>query len=95
MYLSKEDKGQNEISQLNVYLMFLGHSCYDGLNSKSTKVKTNFKVRLVSEVCQATFELRGSLRLRPPRDEGISLPSFPCSLDLALRETHWDDDDVF
>ena len=27
------------------------------------------------------------------RDEGIGMPSFPPSPDLALGGTHWDDDD--
>ena len=33
------------------------------------------------------------LQLRPSRDEGIGLLSFPSSPDLALGKTNWDDDD--
>ena len=38
-------------------------------------------------------DLRGSLRLRSPHDEGIGMPFIPPSSNLALGGTNWDDDD--
>lgn len=39
------------------------------------------------------YNLRGSLRFRSLHNEGIGMPFIPPSSDLALAETHWDDDD--
>ena len=44
-------------------------------------------------ICLAILKFRGSLRSRPPRNEGIGPSSFPPSAEPTLGGTHWDDND--